>query len=109
MMQNIDNPKFARAVACFRLAFLARQRLYYACERGRKLYGVAGNLISGGFYSHWPNDVKKRVRRLNHASNRLDDAAFGARPKRVQMHTMLALRQEVIIRELRKLKLKEDV
>jgi hypothetical protein len=98
---NIDNPKFARAVACFRLAFLARQRLQMECERGRKLYGVAGNVISGGFYPHWPDNVKHKVRRLNRVCNRLDDAGFKARPARVQMATMRTLRQDATMDAIR--------
>ena len=101
-MDNLTNPKFARAVACFKLAALARQRLYHYCEASRNLYGVAGNVVSGGLYPHWPDGVKKRVRRLNRVCNRLDDAGMRARPLRVQMATMRTLRGQVVINVIRR-------
>lgn len=91
-MNNMHNPKFARAVACFRMEVLMSQRLFHELERMRNMYGVAGNALSGGLFPHWPQHEKQRIRRLNRAVNRLSDAGFQARPKRVQMETMRMLR-----------------
>lgn len=97
-MNNLDDPKFSRAIACFKLETLARQRLYSYLESCRDRYGVAGNpyiYLSGGAYPHWPQQAKQRVRRLNRLANRLNAAGWRARPSRVQMHTMRALRLQV--------------
>jgi hypothetical protein len=34
--------------------------------RAEKKYGTHGSLISGGFYSHWPERVKDQIRKLRH-------------------------------------------
>lgn len=99
---NIDNPKFARAVACFRLAYRARQRLYHFLEDANGRYGVAGNILSGGAYPHWPDAVRHRVRVLNRVLNRVNAAAFAARPPRVQMATMRTLAHDVTTAEIRR-------
>jgi hypothetical protein len=65
------------------------------------MYGIAGNVLSGGAYPHWPDAVKRKIRQLNRVSNRLDDAAFQARPARVQMATMRNLRLYVITETIR--------
>jgi len=44
-------------------------------ERGRRLYGTEGSLISGGFREHWPEKIKNEVRQLAHASTLLADAS----------------------------------
>jgi hypothetical protein len=71
---------------------LTLQRLSAYLERCRNLYGVAGSILSGGAYPHWPQDAKHRVRLLNRAMNRLCAAGFAARPYRVRMDTMRNLR-----------------
>lgn len=95
------NDKFDTARKWFTLAFLMRQRLGDVLERGRNQYGVAGSLISSGFYPHWPEEVKQKIRRLNRAANRLDAAGFKARPKRVQLNTMRNLRLDSHTNEIR--------
>jgi hypothetical protein len=100
--RNIDNPKFARAVELFRLAFLMRQRLYMENELARKRYGMAGNVVSGGHCDGWPQEAKQASRRRNRAANRLTDAAMRARPPRVQIATMRTLMHEVTTREIRR-------
>jgi hypothetical protein len=100
-MRQLHDPKFARAIVYFKLAFLARQRLQEECARSRNLYGVAGSVISGGFYPHWHEDIKRRIRRLNRMCNRLDDAGMRARPARVQLATMRTLRGQVGINMIR--------
>lgn len=101
-MNAMTDPRFARARACFRLAYFARQRLYHYLEAARERYGVAGNILSGGAYPHWPEDVRRRVRRLNRVVNRVNDAAFAARPPRVQLATMRTLSHAVTTAEIRR-------
>lgn len=98
----MNGDKFARARACFTLAFLMRQRLYHFLESARNRYGMAGNVVSGGHCDGWPHDVKQRSRRLNRACNRLDDAGMKARPPRVQMATMRTLRNTCATDEIRR-------
>ena len=101
MNAKFNAPQFARAALAFKLAYLARQRLYHTCEAYRNAYGVAGNALSGGLFAHWPEAAKRRVRRLNRVCNRLSDAGMNARPPRVQMATMRLLAHEVATDTLR--------
>jgi hypothetical protein len=102
MTATMRDPKFSRAIELFRAAFLMRQRLYMGNELAGKLYGMAGNVVSGGHCDGWPQHAKQASRRRNRAANRLMDAAFKARPPRVQIATMRTLRLSVEMHEIRR-------
>lgn len=58
-------------------------------------YGERGPLISGVVYSHFPSEVKDRLRDTLTEAHRLYDAGFAARPKRMRHATMWAAYAEV--------------
>ena len=101
-MNYLDDPKFTRAVALFRMEFRAMQRLHAFLRSAYAEHGCSGNVVSGGHCDGWPQSAKQRSRRLNRMINRLQHAAFKARPPRFQHRTMRNLRLDVQIDESRK-------
>lgn len=87
-----------RAACFFRLETMMRQRHYAFLSAMREEYGVAGNVLSGGHYPHWPDNVKRKSRRMNRAFNRLCDAGFNCRPRYMRLDTMRKLRLDTVSR-----------
>lgn len=95
------NDKFSRAICYFTLEHRARVKLHAAIATGIEKYGVAGNVLSGGAFPHWPHSAKQEVRRLNRLVNRLCDSGFNARPPYARMERMRDIRLNVITSQSR--------
>lgn len=62
-------------------------------------FGDHGAQISGCVRDHFPADVKEHLRILARAVTTATDAAYAARPPRVQMQTIRALGRAIAARD----------
>lgn len=78
---------------------MSRRWSSYVGYRIRKNGDVTGTHTSGCYNPDWPEHVKDRLRKLAHAIGPATDAAYAARPRRVQFRTMRWLANAVARRD----------
>lgn len=69
----------------------------YCCQvtEAIAVHGERGPMVSGVVQSHFPLEVKDRLRETLAEAHRLHDAGFAARPKRIRHATMRAAYAEI--------------
>ena len=90
----------APAARLFSRACRLSRRWSFYVSRNIRLHGdVTGTHTSGCYNPEWPEHLKNRLRKTSHAIGPLSDAAYAARPRRVQFSTMRWLANAVARRD----------
>lgn len=87
--------KFEQAFKHFEKAFFYSREHSIVAMQAYIRYGEKGPLISGVMQDHFPESVKKKLRRFCDLMNRSVDEGFKARPKGTRKATMRKLYQQV--------------
>jgi hypothetical protein len=99
MPKILDRPDLQTVARHFADACAASRQHSAVAASALEQYGDHGPQISGCVRDHFPEHVKDELRRLAHACAAAGDAAWAARPSRIQWHTMTCLSRAVAQRD----------